>query len=117
MPTPPCIVFAPIYEFSTDSTFLADSNNIVPTQKAIKSYITARISGGGSDVFTTILTAGQVIIGPNLISSTVSGGTVNFDAKATFNGGIDGTALALAFYSHSFDSGLDFQDVVNDLPS
>jgi hypothetical protein len=106
-----------IREFSTDSTFLADSNNIVPTQKAIKSYITARISGGGSDVFTTILTAGQVIIGPNLISSTVSGGTVNFDAKATFNGGIDGTALALAFYSHSFDSGLDFQDVVNDLPS
>jgi hypothetical protein len=47
----------------------------------------------------------------------VSGGTVNFDTKATFNGGIDGTALALAFYSHSFDSGLDFQDVVNDLPS
>jgi hypothetical protein len=106
-----------IREFSTDSTFLADSNNIVPTQKAIKAYITARISGGGSDVFTTILTSGQVIVGPNLINSTVSGGTVNFDVKATFNGGIDGTALALAFYSHSFDSGLDFQDVVNDLPS
>jgi hypothetical protein len=106
-----------IREFSTDSTFLADSNNIVPTQRAIKAYLTSRITGGGSDAFTSILTAGQVIVGPNLINSTVAGGTVNVDAKMTLTGGLDGTALALAFYSNTWDSGLDYQDISNNLPT
>jgi hypothetical protein len=98
-----------IREFSTDSTFLADSNNIVPTQRAIKSYLTSRITGGGSDAFTSVLTAGQVVVGPNLITSTVSGGIVNVGTTVSFNGGIGGTALALAFYSNTWDSGLDYQ--------
>lgn len=106
-----------IREFSTDTTFLADSNNIVPTQRAIKAYLTSRITGGGSDAFTSVLTAGQVIVGPNLINSTVSGGTVNVGTVVKLNGGLTGTALALAFYSNTWDSGLDYQDIGNTLAS
>jgi hypothetical protein len=106
-----------IREFSTDSTFLADSNNIIPTQRAIKAYLNSRISGGGSDAFTTILTAGQVIIGPNLINNTVTNAPVNMNVKINSIGGIDGTALALAYYSNTWDSGLDYQDAANLLPS
>ena len=59
-----------IREFSTDGTFTADSNNVVPTQRAIKSYLQRRISGGGSDAQTAQITAGTVIIGPNIIGTT-----------------------------------------------
>ena len=37
---------AVITEFSTDGTFSADSDSVVPTQKAIKTYITSQIGGG-----------------------------------------------------------------------
>ena len=90
-----------IREFSTDATFTADSNNIIPTQRAIKAYIGARISGGGSDAFTSLLTAGVVRVGPNAISTT-TGTAVNMDTKINFNGTIDGTLLAFNFFKKSF---------------
>ena len=34
---------AVITEFSTDGTFSADSDSVVPTQKAIKTYITSKL--------------------------------------------------------------------------
>jgi hypothetical protein len=90
-----------IREFSTDATFTADSNNIIPTQRAINAYIAARISGGGSDAFTSLLTAGVVRVGPNAISTT-TGTAVNMNTKVNFNGTIDGTLLAFDFFKKSF---------------
>ena len=90
-----------IREFSTDATFTADSNNIIPTQRAIKAYVEARISGGGSEAFTSILTAGVVRVGPNTITTT-TGTAINVDAKVNFNGTIDGTLLAFDFFKKSF---------------
>ena len=39
-----------VREFSTETTFVANSNSIVPTQKALKSYIENRFTGGGSQL-------------------------------------------------------------------
>jgi hypothetical protein len=41
---------ATITEFSTDPFFTADSDNIVPTQRAIKAYIASQIGGGGASI-------------------------------------------------------------------
>jgi len=97
-----------IREFSTDSNFTADSNNIVPTQKAIKAYLTSRISGGGSDAFTTILTAGTVVVGPNLISSTVAPLPVNVDVAIKFNAPLAGYGLSMAYFANTWDSDIDY---------
>jgi hypothetical protein len=82
-----------IREFSTDNTFTADSNNVVPTQKAIKGYLQRRVSGGGADAITGQVTAGTVRIGPDTITTT-TGEELIFAGKVAFNGGIDGTWLA-----------------------
>ena len=81
-----------IREFSTDNTFTADSNNVVPTQKAIKGYLQRRVSGGGADAITGQVTAGTVRIGPDTITTT-TGEELIFAGKVAFNGGIDGTYL------------------------
>lgn len=86
-----------IREFSTDPTFIADSNNIIPTQRAIKAYLNARVSGGGADAITGQLTAGTVQIGPDLIQTT-TGDELIFDSKVNFKGGIDGTFLAQVYF-------------------
>ena len=98
-----------IREFSTDATFTADSNNIVSTQRAIKAYITSRISGGGSDAFTTILTAGIVVVGPNLITTT-TGDKIQVDAPVRFNSPPTGSILAMSYFANSWDSGLELQE-------
>ena len=51
---------AVVREFSTDGTFTANSNNIVPTQKAIGIYVKSRISSGGSDIAVNRLNAGDI---------------------------------------------------------
>jgi len=52
-----------VSEFSTDATFSADSNNIIPTQKAIATFLAAQLSVGGSDLETNNIVAGQVSVG------------------------------------------------------
>ena len=90
-----------IREFSTDSTFTADSNNISSTQRAIKGYIQRRVSGGGADAITGQLVAGLVQVGPDSIGTT-SGDTVIFAPLINFRGGIDGTYLAQTYFMSNF---------------
>ena len=100
-----------ITQFSTDSTFVANSNNIVPTQKAIKAYLTARLSQGGSNTFTGQLIAGTVLIGgPDKIASTIPNGNEGSKVRmpnvvnvhAFEGGGWDGNGMAMAFFQKSF---------------
>ena len=86
-----------VREFSTDPTFTADSNNIIPTQRAIKAFITSRVSGGGSDAITGQMTAGVVTMGPDSFGST-TGEQINIPVKMTFQGGIDGVWLQQAYF-------------------
>lgn len=95
-----------ITAFSTDSSFLANSNAILPTQKAIKSYLTGRLSQGGSNTFTGELIAGTVKVGgPDKIGSTVTenqtGWQVKMLSKVMVEGqfaGVDGDLMALDFF-------------------
>ena len=86
-----------ITEFSKEQTFIANSNSIVPTQKAIGAYISSRVSGGGSEASTNALNAGQLRISTNEI--TTAGGThIQMPQKMTIKGGADGHYLASMFY-------------------
>jgi len=81
-----------VREFSTDPLFIADSNNVIPTQKAIKEFLARRVSGGGSDAFTAQFSAGIIRIGPNIIS-TLTGEQIIIPVKVAFNAPIGGDML------------------------
>lgn len=86
-----------IREFSTDPFFVADSNNIVPTQKAIKEYLARRISGGGADAFTGQFTAGVIRVGPTSITTT-TGDRIDIPVPVKFNGPVDGAMLYYTYF-------------------
>jgi len=52
-----------VNEFSTDPTFAADSNNVIPTQRAIATFLADRLSVGGENLQTNKLQAGRVLLG------------------------------------------------------
>jgi hypothetical protein len=88
---------AVITQFSTDPYFTSNSDAVVPTQKAIRSYITAQIGGGLSTLNVNTITAGQIYIANNTISNTL-GYQILVTAKMNFTGGIDGAPVALGFF-------------------
>jgi hypothetical protein len=96
-----------ITQFSTDNTFAANSDAIVPTQRAVKSYLTGRLSQGGANTYTGNFIAGTVSVGgPNFIRSTVSNGLVGSAIKMAnkvyINGkGVDGNMAALDMFMRS----------------
>jgi len=88
---------ANISEFSTDPFFTADSDNIVPTQRAIKAYISSQIGGGGSSLNVNSLTAGVIYIAGNSITTTTEVG-IDINTKVNFLGGVDGSPVALNYF-------------------
>jgi hypothetical protein len=87
-----------INQFSTDPYFTANSDNILPTQKAVKAYITSQIGGGSSTLNVNTLTSGVISIYGNTIT-TSSGAQINITSKMNFTGGIDGAPVALAYFT------------------
>ena len=95
---------AVIREFSKDPLFLQNSNNIIPTQKAVRSYLQSRLNVGGEDLLTPSFIAGTVKVGPNLIASS-AGLTVEIPVLADFSGaaaGLSGSILAQTLFFRSF---------------
>ena len=89
---------ATITQFSTDPYFTANSDSVVPTQKAIKAFITAQIGGGAASLNVNTITAGQIYIAGNTISNT-NGTQIYVASKVYFTqAGIDGAPVALAFF-------------------
>jgi len=86
-----------IREFSKEDTFIANSNNIVPTEAAILRYLESRISGGGADAVTNTLIAGQIRVTSNNISND-AGLQINIPVKVDIKGGIGGDYLAQQFF-------------------
>jgi hypothetical protein len=84
-----------VTQFSTDPTFVANSDAIIPTQKAIKSYLAGRLSQGGSNTYTGAFTAGTITVGgPNYISSTVANGNVGSVVKMVQKVYVTGAGVA-----------------------
>jgi hypothetical protein len=59
-----------IREFSADPLLTANSDAIVPTQKAIKTFVENIIGAGGSNISATSLTLGGMVISNNTIQSS-----------------------------------------------
>ena len=76
-----------VNEFSTDPTFAADSNNVIPTQRAIASFLADRLSVGGENLEVNKLQAGRVVIGGegNEISN-VAGRNIVIPPNVVFDG-------------------------------
>jgi len=88
---------ASVSEFSTDPFFTANSDTVVPTQRAVKAYIEAQIGGGGATLVVNSVTAGDVYIGTNQIT-TLTGSAINIDANVVFTGTLLGTPLAYNYF-------------------
>jgi hypothetical protein len=95
---------AVVREFSTDPLFIADSNNIVPTQRAIKSYLASRLSIGGSEIAVGSFIAGTILVGPDRFNNT-AGLRIIVPVRAEFDqasSGISGSMLAQTMFYRSF---------------
>jgi len=88
---------ATITEFSTDPFFTADSDNIVPTQRAIKAFIASQIGGGGASLNVNSVTAGSIFISSNVIT-TVTSIPIKMNATFDFRGGVTGVPLAFNYF-------------------
>jgi hypothetical protein len=88
---------ATITEFSTDPFFTQDSDSVIPTQRAIKAYITSQIGGGGSSLNVNTLTAGVIYVAGQTIATTTNV-QININTKVNFKGGIAGDALVLNYF-------------------
>jgi len=91
---------AVITEFSVDGTFTANSDNIVPTQKAIKTYIASQIGGGQGELNVNSLTAGVIKVSGQEITTTTNA-QINITQKVNFTGGIKGAPVALNYFLSS----------------
>ena len=96
-----------IREFSTDPLFLEDSNNIVPTQRAIAAYLANRLSIGGNDLAAQSFIAGNVSVGPSNITNILGLG-INLPKVMKVEGSkaaITGSIMAQSIFHRSFDQG------------
>jgi hypothetical protein len=88
---------ASITEFSTDPFFTANSDSIIPTQRAIKSYISSQIGGGGASLVVNSITAGVILINTNTIT-TLANETITMNATVEFRGPVTGLPLAFNYF-------------------
>ena len=109
-----------VNEFSSDPTFAADSNNVIPTQRAIAGFLADRLSVGGESLEVNRLQAGRVILGgtDNEIN-TATGQYVIIPSDVIFDGtyesndgagnittnqtAISGTIISQMLYFKGFD--------------
>ena len=88
---------ASVTEFSTDPFFTANSDSVVPTQRAVKAYIESQIGGGGATLNVNSVTAGDIFIGADTIT-TLSGSAININANVVFSGTVLGLPLAYNYF-------------------
>lgn len=92
-----------IREFSTDPTFTENSNNVIPTQRAIATYLQNRLSQGGTELATNSFIAGTIKVGPSEFDNTAGLATI-FSSAVEFSGdcNISGAIVASAYFYGSF---------------
>ena len=88
---------ATVTEFSTDPFLTANSDSVVSTQRAIKSYIAAQIGGGGASLNVNSIVAGFVQISGTQITTT-TGGTIQMKANFNFQAGVRGLPIAWNYF-------------------
>lgn len=103
---------AVVNDFSTDPTFSEDSNNVVPTQRAIATFLADRLSVGGEDLETNRLQAGQTQVGGEENEIAIaSGGYLYINSPVNISGvdqqgnsiGIGGTIISQMLFLRTFN--------------
>ena len=94
---------AVINQFSTDGTMTANSDNIVPTQKAIVAYMLSRISGGGANLSVSTLRSGSIRIQNDQIDE-LAGDFIQIPVPVNFTQGVSGYMAAWAYFFKSMDN-------------
>jgi len=97
---------ATVTEISTDATLPLNSDSVIVTQRALKSFISSRIGGGGATINANTVVSGQISFNQttlgNVVSSNISNTdpalSIQFKTKVNFTGGVDGGMLASAFF-------------------
>ena len=104
-----------VREFSTDATFAQDSDNVASTQRAIATFLANRLSVGGENVETNLLTSGRVRIGgPENVIETITGEALNITAPITHEGqdelgnpsGVGGTMISQQLFLREFNDSI-----------
>lgn len=112
-----------VSEFSTDPTFAADSNNVIPTQRAIATFVAARLSVGGENLEVNRIVAGRVGFGgSDSIIENVTGQYLFIPVGVTFDGtftesqltgpdivqqtNVSGTIISQMLFLKQFDEGM-----------
>jgi len=88
---------ATITEFSTDPFFTSNSDSVVPTQRAIRAYISAQIGGGGASINVNSVVAGFIEISGTTITTT-TGQPITMKANFNFTGGVKGLPIAWNYF-------------------
>ena len=97
---------ATVTEISTDATLPLNSDNVIVTQRALKSFISSRIGGGGATINANTVISGQISFGQTTVGAVVSSNisntdptlSIQFKNRVNFTGGVDGSMLASAFF-------------------
>ena len=113
-----------VNEFSSDPTFAADSNNVIPTQRAIATFLADRLSVGGESLEVTKLQAGRVLVGGFIENEidTVTGQYLIIPSDVVFDGtfetddgegnitteqtNVSGTIVSQMLYFKGFDDSM-----------
>lgn len=78
-----------IREFSADPLLTANSDAVVPTQKAVKTFVENIIGAGGSNISATSVTLGGMVLSSNIIQASGDNNlvldTVGGDKVVVFN--------------------------------
>jgi len=105
-----------VREFSTDPNFTQDSDNIVPTQRAVASFLAQRLSVGGENLETNTLISGRIRLGgPANTIDVIAEPFIDIPRQATLQGTdprtgapthISGTMITQSLLLRSFDDSM-----------
>jgi len=105
-----------VREFSTDPNFTQDSDNIVPTQRAVASFLAQRLSVGGENLETNTLISGRIRLGGSVNSIDAIAEPFIDIPRQTFVQGTDprtgtsthasGTIITQSLFLRSFDDSM-----------
>jgi hypothetical protein len=105
-----------IREFSTDPNFTQDSDNIVPTQRAVASFLAQRLSVGGENLETNTLISGRIRLGgPANTIDVIAEPFIDVPRQATLQGTdprtgapthVSGTMITQSLLLRTFDDSM-----------
>jgi hypothetical protein len=75
---------ATVTEFSTDGTLSGNSDNVLVTERAIRTYLNSQLGGGENNLAVNGLVAGNISLNGNTLSTT-TGGDLIIDPEASGN--------------------------------